>query len=293
PTGRAIFGTSLRLSWLHRNFAHLPLQLFYDPNVLERHAWAYILYLLGRILFPDSSGDTVSLMFLPILTDLYDVDTYSWGSGTKAWLYRSLCKACHRGVSQIDGNLLLLQLWAWEQFPIKPPLPFDDFHFQYPLFDDNINPPLGACWVPKRAVPDLKNLGTLAQCQEKFDELTEEQVIWTLYLDVRLDLAWYQYRRDSYIWRCIVPLISSHVEWHYPNRVVRQFGLVQHIPLPCDTDLTLHAYDLRGFPNTVWTDIHRQYITQWNERHSHVIMAHRPAANYMEWYRSITCLWIA
>ncbi|GAV72611.1 LOW QUALITY PROTEIN: PMD domain-containing protein, partial [Cephalotus follicularis] len=105
---RAISGTSLRLSWLYKNFAQLPL-LFCDPNVLERHTRAYILCLLGSILFPDSSGDTVPLMFLHMLIDLYDVDTYSWGSRTLAWLYRSLCRDCHRCVPQINGNLLLLQ----------------------------------------------------------------------------------------------------------------------------------------------------------------------------------------
>ncbi|GAV82151.1 PMD domain-containing protein, partial [Cephalotus follicularis] len=77
PTGRAISGTSLRFSWLHRNFAQLSLQLFYNPNILELYAWAYILCLLGSIPFPDSFGDTMSLMFLPMLTDLYDVNTYS------------------------------------------------------------------------------------------------------------------------------------------------------------------------------------------------------------------------
>ncbi|GAV82281.1 LOW QUALITY PROTEIN: PMD domain-containing protein, partial [Cephalotus follicularis] len=236
----------------------------------ERHVRAYILCLLGSILFPDSSGDTMPLMFLPMLTDLYDVDTYIWGSGTLAWLYRSLCKACHRGVSQIGDNLLLLQ---------------------YPLFDDNINPSLGACWVPKRAILDLKNLGTLAQYRGKFDKLTEEQVIWTPYPNVHLDLAWYQCRQDSYIWRSRVRLICfAYVEWHYPDRVVRQFGLGQHIPLPCNTDLTLHTYDGRDHPNTAWIDIHRQYITQWNKRHSCVVMVYRPTTNYMQWYMLITRL---
>ncbi|GAV64577.1 PMD domain-containing protein, partial [Cephalotus follicularis] len=194
---------SLRLSWLHKNFAQLPLQLFYDPNILEQHAWAYILCIIVSILFPDLLGDTMPFMFLPMLTNLYGVDTFNWNSGTLGWLYKLLCRACHIGVSQIGGNLLLLQ---------------------YPLFDDSINPPLGACWVPKRAVPDLKNLGTLAQYREKFDELTKEQVIWTPYLDVRLDLAWYQCRRDSHIWRSRVPLICfAYVEWHYPDHVVCQF----------------------------------------------------------------------
>ncbi|GAV80131.1 PMD domain-containing protein, partial [Cephalotus follicularis] len=62
------------------------------------------------IVFLDGSGDTESLMFLLLLANLALVDTYSWGSGILAWLYRSLCKACHSGVSQIDGNFLLLQV---------------------------------------------------------------------------------------------------------------------------------------------------------------------------------------
>ncbi|GAV73466.1 PMD domain-containing protein, partial [Cephalotus follicularis] len=162
-----------------------------DVSVVTRPVTSYILCLLDSILFPDSSDDTVPLMFLPMLTDLYNVDTYSWGSGTLAWLSRSLCRAYHRGVSQVSGNLLLLQ------------------------------------------------------------------VIWKPYLDVRLDLACYQCRRDRYIWRFHVPLIYfKYVEWHYPDVVVRHFGLGQHIPLPCDIDLTLQAYDKRDNPDMVWTDIH-------------------------------------
>ncbi|GAV61541.1 PMD domain-containing protein, partial [Cephalotus follicularis] len=140
--------------------------------ILKQHALAYILCLLGSIVFSYSSGDTVPFMFLLRLDDLYVVDTYSCDSGTLAWLYRSLYRAVHSGVSQISENLLLLQvnklekkllkliklkvlfqylliiffeqLGLWEQFPIGRLFPAGDFDFQTPLFDGDILPSLGA-----------------------------------------------------------------------------------------------------------------------------------------------------
>ncbi|GAV78404.1 PMD domain-containing protein [Cephalotus follicularis] len=96
PGRTTISGTALRLSWLHKDFAQLPPEAVYHPIVLQRYARTYILCLLG--------------MFLLMLRDLHNVDTYSWGTGILAWLYRLLCRACHSGVSQIGSNLLLLRV---------------------------------------------------------------------------------------------------------------------------------------------------------------------------------------
>ena len=44
-----------------------------------------------------------------------------------------------------------------------------------------------------------------------------------------------------------VPLVCFHlVEIHTPDRVIRQFGMIQEIPGNVDTDTMLHAIDLRG-----------------------------------------------
>ncbi|KAK9289288.1 hypothetical protein L1049_017764 [Liquidambar formosana] len=119
PDAKTITGFSLRLRWLSQHFSKFPQQV--GKHTREYHSRAYILYLFGAILFTDSSGDTVLLMFLPLLDNLELVHLYSWGSATLAWLHRSLCRASRRGATQLDGNLLLLRLWAWERLHIGLP----------------------------------------------------------------------------------------------------------------------------------------------------------------------------
>ena len=95
------------------------------PNVEEddmhKYARCYILALLGDTIFGDKSDDRVHLMWVQQLEDLRNPEKYSWGSACLAWLYRELCKASDRGISQIGRCLLLVQYWAWARFPYLCP----------------------------------------------------------------------------------------------------------------------------------------------------------------------------
>ena len=64
-----------------------------DDITVDRHARAYILYVFRCILFQDKSGNSVQLIYLPLLGDLERVDEYSRGSATLAYLHRNLCRA--------------------------------------------------------------------------------------------------------------------------------------------------------------------------------------------------------
>ncbi|XP_021748786.1 serine/threonine-protein phosphatase 7 long form homolog [Chenopodium quinoa] len=112
-------GSALRLSWLRKNFSNLSPDA--DDLTVQRFARAYILMLMGSVLFTDKSGDVVQLIYLPLLTDLHTAGNYSWGSATLAFLYRQLCRACRREAKEIGGPLLLLQLWSWEHIHIGVP----------------------------------------------------------------------------------------------------------------------------------------------------------------------------
>ena len=101
------------------------------------------------------------------------------------------------------------------------------------------------------------------------------------------------------IWMTISPLICFHiVEWHRPDRVLRQFGMRQRIPKACDTEAILHRYDLRGRQEDNWMDRHQEYIRRWNYRCDHIanaeafseVLAYNDP--YMVWYRSITRLFV-
>ena len=58
----------------------------------------------------------------------------------------------------------------------------------------------------------------------------------------------------------MLPLICFDIiEWHIPERVLRQFRMQQGIPLPCLIDMELHLVDRRGRHQYDWVTFHAQY----------------------------------
>ena len=53
-----------------------------------------MLDLCGAVMFEDSSGDAVPIMFLSLLRDLERESRYNWGGAVLAHLYRGMCHAC-------------------------------------------------------------------------------------------------------------------------------------------------------------------------------------------------------
>ncbi|KAL7174263.1 hypothetical protein ACSBR2_033507 [Camellia fascicularis] len=94
-----------------------------------------------------------------------------------------------------------------------------------------------------------------------------------------------------------VPLICFDiVEWHLPDRVLRQYGRVQSVPDRCDTEWRLHATDRRGRAGTDWSVHHMRYIQLWDARRDSIVQADwsdgvLPSPDpYMLWYRRHTHL---
>lgn len=67
------------------------------------------------------------------------------------------------------------------------------------------------------------------------------------------------------MWRAVVPLVCFYiVEKHQPDRVLRQFGLMQDIPADVDTNERLHGIDLRGKVDRNWRRVvHAVHIHRW------------------------------
>ncbi|KAL0284785.1 UNVERIFIED_CONTAM: protein MAIN-LIKE 1 [Sesamum angustifolium] len=98
------------------------------------------------------------------------------------------------------------------------------------------------------------------------------------------------------LWRSICPLIFYViVEMHHPERVLRQFGMMQNIPDQPDTrDMSLHKITRSNRTGTDWVLQHILYITRWQRRYDTVIQR-QPISNkrdtdrgYWEWYNNIT-----
>lgn len=117
PTRADLKGNKIKLSWLAKEFPDDSIPENATQQVLEQYTRAYIMRLIGGILFCDYSSQLVSCMFLPLIEDLDKCRTYSWGSAVLAYLYREMCQATDYTKSDIGGCIHLLHVWAWDRFP--------------------------------------------------------------------------------------------------------------------------------------------------------------------------------
>ncbi|MQL72838.1 hypothetical protein Taro_005188 [Colocasia esculenta] len=115
--------------------------------------------------------------------------------------------ACKSGAKAICGSLTLLQLWSWEQLHVGRPD------------------------IAMHLLAQDMSLGH----RSEFDHQEDYQVRWEPYTADILEMLPAVSRQASHLWLSRVPLISfSIVEMHVPDRVLRQFGRVQHILGPVD-----------------------------------------------------------
>ena len=101
---------------------------------------------------------------------------------------------------------------------------------------------------------------------------------------------------QSDAWRASVPLICFDiVQVHLPERVLRQYGLVQGIPPPCDTDAEMHVSTCKGQGTRNWSEINGCHIAHWDQRLKFIAQGApidaagaSTTADYLPWFLSIT-----
>ncbi|CAL5055662.1 unnamed protein product [Urochloa decumbens] len=241
--------TGVSFGWISQHFGHPPPPGAAD-GVIQRHARAWLWHLVGGFLFPDGSGNTLSWMWLDILSQQWEVvAAYSWGSATLAWLYRQMCEACRRtgDSSSLGGCCYLLQVWMWERIPVGRPDrgPPGDWGFN----DEGSLPTVAFLWKnilnvygnPMRRYIDYSN---------ELDCLLDSHVTWTPYRRDEIDEMELSpvCTEHSELWRANLPLICFFlVEYHLPCRVMRQFGYLQACPVEhVSTSQELHNIDRRS-----------------------------------------------
>ncbi|RYR11207.1 hypothetical protein Ahy_B05g079676 isoform C [Arachis hypogaea] len=213
---------TVHFTWFHERFWDLPADT--SEETVRIHARAYIMMLLLSQLFADKNANRVHLRWLPYLALMDDLGRYSWGSAALAWLYRCLCHGTNRNVVNVAGPLQLLQSWIFWRFFSLRPCGFDVFEF-----------PLASRWATYLPTTDAGDQRVFL-----WDPYSAPDVAAIVHPDILVE----EHRR---LWMAAMSLIYFvAIEWHQVDRVVPQFGGVQHLPqLALNIDW-LHAKDGRG-----------------------------------------------
>ncbi|XP_073099005.1 uncharacterized protein [Elaeis guineensis] len=286
-------GGCVKIDWLYQHFHATPIDA--EQAQIEFAARAYIMYQIGCSLFPDPSGNRVHLKYLVLLRDFDMCGQMAWGAAALAYLYRELGKASLVGKAECCGFLTLLQIWAWEHLHVGCPL-----RLEHSQGDGNLDDkPLGSRWnVPLRCFENVRT-SDIKFYRKELDTQMESQVIWDPYTPELMARLPAYCIAGSEVWRSRVPLICYEiVEMHVPDRVLRQFGMLQHIP---ETVEAVDRLTRQGRSDEDWSVYHEQYITRWTDRLSTVVTEHELAdpdpvkvlESYMQWYWSITRRWIS
>nr|XP_009781948.1 PREDICTED: serine/threonine-protein phosphatase 7 long form homolog [Nicotiana sylvestris]XP_016464031.1 PREDICTED: serine/threonine-protein phosphatase 7 long form homolog [Nicotiana tabacum] len=80
---------------------------------IHRYTRLALFLLFGGVLFPNTSGNLVSMYFLHHLQQLDELPQYNWGVVVLAYLYRSMCRASMGTQVDTCGFLPLLQVTTY------------------------------------------------------------------------------------------------------------------------------------------------------------------------------------
>ncbi|KAL5170181.1 Serine/threonine-protein phosphatase 7 long form [Glycine soja] len=234
PQEGEIKGSVVKLSWLAHHFAQI--NNHDDEEQVQRFARAWILRFIRGVLFIDKSSNKVSLRYLQFLRDFGDCSTYAWGPAVLAFLYREMCSAIDYKTKSIGGMCILLQMWAWERCPTLAPK-------RTPSQVEN--KPLGHRWM-RRGNQHIGN-DDVRVFRRKLDIMKCHEFVWEPYTTIVISLLPPICVVESVAWCALVPLICFQViEWHQPDRVLRQFGMQQLIPESHSQPLNIHGITLKG-----------------------------------------------
>ena len=107
----------------------------------------------------------------------------------------------------------------------------------------------------------------------QFEELTDNVVNWCPYVDYVRNHIHARGHRDMPLWFCRVYCIHFWmVEYHMPDRVMRQLGLFQTVPPPDPIEWDV-IEDLREWEHSGGTDLPSDVDSNWGNQHSEYINA--------------------
>ncbi|KAG8478863.1 hypothetical protein CXB51_028709 [Gossypium anomalum] len=224
-----INGGWIEMGWLRDTFPEPDN----DSTKLKRirYARAYILEMIRCYLMSDLSRNLVHLRWLLKLVDFRAASELSWGSTVLATLYKEMCGATQPNKAKIGGCLSLLQSWARFCFP-----------FLRPRVDHPYTFPLIKRWNHSASYVGIPT--SLEDIQLVLDQRSEAQ---TPYEDPAIRAVIPdEFLQNPNAWHVKVTLVNyATVEMHQSDRVLRQFGFRQPIPVAPEVFDDEHKVDLR------------------------------------------------
>jgi hypothetical protein len=100
--------SGIQFTWLREQFENLPDDA--DEDDCLQSARAYMLHMIGSVLFPDSNKNTVHYKWLTYLSHTDYCGTYSWGSAVLAYMYNEMSKVALGEKSDLSCCCSLLQV---------------------------------------------------------------------------------------------------------------------------------------------------------------------------------------
>ncbi|XP_026436202.1 protein MAINTENANCE OF MERISTEMS-like [Papaver somniferum] len=137
---------------------------------------AYVLYVLGAVIFSNVSGARVSANFIQLLQPFDKIHEYSWGNDILAHSLNELRKASKAQMNQMGGNMDFLHAWIYVHFPIFSQRAFENKEWNHEYYGDKYTYKS----KPKKKRTDYLNL------RSQLDNLTTKDVIFDPY---KKDLA--------------------------------------------------------------------------------------------------------
>ncbi|RYR56787.1 hypothetical protein Ahy_A05g022490 [Arachis hypogaea] len=92
--------------------------------------------MLSTQLFGDKSANRVHIQWLPFMTRLDEMSTYSWGSAALAWLYRCMCGVTNKNVTNLVGPYNYYSLGSSGGSPLSSRMCLMTFLFRWHLSID-------------------------------------------------------------------------------------------------------------------------------------------------------------
>lgn len=283
-----------RLREMYKKKPEKPSPEFIEHDDLV-YTRAYLLYIIGGVLFPSSNRDTVHPRYLQLIQNAHEIKEYAWGAAVLSYLFRGLAKAAQKGAKAICGCTMLLQLWSYERLLPGAPLIAPRMDFVWPRALAWAEPVDGRRVNPHhhtglyRGDFDSFQLGWLTwQPYQRFYDIQDVDV------DYNIDLM-----DAHYMALGRVPLISFDiVEYVMPDRVLRQFGILQHIPQAPVAMTSLRTERASRWVRDNHTVTLADYVEEWHAFNDGMIPIveegnYVSIEEYMYWYRRVSKLRIA